>query len=300
MKRIAALMSAVVGVTAAHASTMTVVGSMGGRIFYDGKDVGTIPLRLTAVPAGRHVVRVVTSSGLDRTFDLNYPGGNVDRVVDMDVEASRRETARSAPVDEASRWNPARDDVSYEYVQPTESEYYRNYDSRDYQSNYGVYPYGANQPYYGGNSYGYGGYPGYYDNYGGLYNSGYYNNIGRRGRGRGRDRDRDQRASRTPYNGSSGSGYSGSASGGSIAPTYSPPAFSGGGGTAPFQSPGSSLSSGAASFQSPSHFGGSAPTSSLTGGTPYQPTTSLTGGTPRPAVSSGQATVVGQRRPGER
>lgn len=176
-------------VASAHASTMTVLGSMSGKIYYDGKDVGTIPLRLTAVPAGRHVVRVVAANGIDRTFDLNYPKGqNADRVIDMDVELSRREPAPTQQqLPPPTQYRPYPDIVTrYEYVYPTESDYYRNYDSRNYRSNYGVYPYGYNQPYYGGNFYGYGGYPGYYDNYGGVFNNFNTFNRGFRNRDVGR------------------------------------------------------------------------------------------------------------------
>lgn len=224
--------------SSATASTMTVLGSMPGKIFYDGKDVGTIPLRLTAVPAGRHVVRVVTSSGVDRTFDLNYPkGGNTDRVIDMDVELSRREPVA---LPQQPSYRPYTDTVTrYEYVPPSYSDYYRNYDSRDYRSNYGVYPYGYNQPYYGGNYYGYGGYPGYYDSYGGIFNN--YSTFNRGFRNRGSF--------------SSGGGFSSSPAfstppvqptfqGPAGTPTYSPPAltspgFAGGGGTAPISPPAS-------------------------------------------------------------
>lgn len=173
------------------ASTMTVLGSMKGKIYYDNKDVGTIPLRLTQVPAGRHVVRVVTVTGVDRTFDLDYPKGqSADRVIDMDVELSRRDPGAGLPQPQQlppTQYRPYPDVVTrYEYVYPTESDYYRNYDSRNYRSNYGVYPYGYNQPFYGGNYYGYGGYPGFYDNYGGVFNNFNTFNRGFRNRDVGR------------------------------------------------------------------------------------------------------------------
>jgi hypothetical protein len=222
MTRLPLLLALAITATA-HASTMTVLGSMPGKIFYDGKDVGTIPLRLTAVPPGRHVVRVVTSSGVDRTFDLTYPktSTTTDRVIDMDVELSRREPATSpVPQNQPPTYRPYDNTITrYEYVQPSSSDYYRNYDSRDYRSNYGVYPYGYNQPYYGGNYYGYGGYPGYYDNYGGV-----FNNYSTFNRGFRRD---------------SGSSFS-SSPGFSSSPTFSPPVtptFQGPAGTPTFTPP---------------------------------------------------------------
>lgn len=284
---LSALVGAFVMVGAVQASTVTVVGSMGGRIYYDGKDVGTIPLRLTKVPAGRHVVRVVTPTGVDRTFDLDYPRGkDVDRVVDMDVEVSRREpavTTRPAPLapeappvnnyDSASRWNPARqDDVRYEYVYPSDSDTYRNYDSRSYRSNYGSYPSGYNQPYYGGNYYGYGGYPGYYDTYGGLGNyfgGGFSSGFGRNSYNRDYNRD-------TSYGSRRSSSSAPSFSSGSSGFAATPPPFS----STPFTS--------------------SQPPPGIQGpvGTPTfrAPGTVVTGGTP-PFRSSGQAGVAGQKRP---
>lgn len=273
-----ALLSALVFVGAAQASTVTVVGSMGGRIWYDGKDVGTVPLRLTRVPAGRHVVRVVAPGGLDRTFDLNYPQGqNVDRVVDLDVEVARREPpARIAPAplapeapptsnhDSVSRWNPARDDVRYEYVYPSGSDYYRSYDSRSYRSNYGSYPYGYNQPFYDGNYYGYGGSPGYYDTYGGVLpfvnRGGFSSGYGGHGHHH-RDHDAVRSRSSAPSFGSSGSGF-----------TAAPPAIS-----TPVLSP-------APGFQ-----GSSIPPTFRPGGA----------GASVYNRSFGQATPVGQRRPDE-
>ena len=260
---------------AAQASTMTVVGSMGGHIFYDGHDVGTIPLRLTQVPAGRHVVRVVTSTGVDRTFDLQYPGGNVDRIVDMDVEVARRNVSAppAAPL--------AREDFQqYEYEYPPP-------DSTDYRSNYGSYPYGANQPYYSGNQYGYGGYPGYYDNYSGLSNSGFYlDRIRERERGRDmyrgnidrRDTDRRDTFRRESERRSASSpGFSSGTSG------FAPPPFQ----ATPFTStppPGIQGPAGTPTFRA--------------AGTVVIPTIGGTGGTTA-FRSSGQATVAGQKRPGE-
>lgn len=263
---LAALVGAFVLAGSVQASTVTVVGSMGGRIWYDGQDVGTIPLRLTRVPPGRHVVRVVTPGGLDRTFDLTYPRGqSVDRVVDMDVDVARREpVTRVAPMVQGPV--VPRDDVRYEYVYPSDSDCYRRYDGRDYRSNYGAYPYGYNQPYYGGGSYGYGGYPGYYDTYGGATNflssGGFYSGLG--GRGYHRDYGHSRSRSSAPSFGSSGGGFA------ATPPPFSPAPF-----TTSTPPPGIQGPAGTPTFQSPG--------------------TVITGGTP--VRSSGQAAVAGQRRP---
>src|SRR5437764_6240912 len=92
-----AAVAAVFGAASVLASTVTVVGPGGGHILYDGKDVGTVPLRLTQVPPGRHIVKVITPAG-ERTFDLTYPAGqNLDRTIDMNLELAREPGPAVAP-----------------------------------------------------------------------------------------------------------------------------------------------------------------------------------------------------------
>lgn len=154
---------------AASASTVTVLGSSGGRIWYDGQDVGSVPLRLTAVPPGQHHIRVLTPDGASREFDLAYPTGQqVDRVVDLDVVARseipslRASGALPASGADAFRWNPARDSVTYTNVLPGESSGYSTYpyDTAPYAGGaypgaYDTYPYGGYSGYYGGSGYGF-------------------------------------------------------------------------------------------------------------------------------------------------
>lgn len=132
----------------AEAASLTVLGRVGGRIYYDGIDVGTIPLRLTAVPNGTHKVRVVANNGQERTYEVDYPRAG-DHVIDMDLELGVKPVVQAPPV-----------------------RAYRN--SWDRYDPYGPWggPYYA--PYYGG----YGPYYGYpYGRYGGF-------GFGRRGFGR--------------------------------------------------------------------------------------------------------------------
>ena len=190
------------GVTGALASTVTVVGAGGGSIIYDGKPVGPVPLRLTQVPPGRHIVRVVTSAG-ERTFDLAYPAGqNVDRVIDMNVELAR--APQAAP-------------ITQQLVPPTpmvpedQLDYTTTYPPQEYYDN--RYPYDGT-PY---NYYSYG-YPYYDNNYWGYP---YYSNafLGRRHG----DHDRDGRF----RSGRGSAGVAGVSSAGIASPAFAPPTSSG-------------------------------------------------------------------------
>ena len=152
------------GAATVLASTVTVVGPGGGTILYDGKNVGPVPLRLTQVPPGRHIVHVVTAAG-ERTFDLTYPPGqNLDRTIDMNVELARQQPGAVVPQPGVPQPNaplavpPDQLDYSYEYAPPAyTTQYPYAYDSPyDYSYNPGYYDTSWGYPYYGS----YGGYYG--------------------------------------------------------------------------------------------------------------------------------------------
>lgn len=232
----AGALAAFVMASSAGASTMTVLGSGGGHIFYDGKDVGTIPLRLTQVPPGQHAVRVVTPGGIERSFTLSFPRDqNVNPVIDMDVELARRPGTAPAQIveTEPEDW---RDDVAYRTVYPSDEEYDRYYNRFGYRP-YGSYSYGAYGP-YGYDSYGYGN-SGYSDPYFGI--TPFVNRRFDRNRSSG-SRSSSQSFSTPTFQGSSGTPALSQA-------TSSPPASFQSAGTPTFQASGTTTTQ-ATRFQS--------------------------------------------------
>jgi hypothetical protein len=138
------------------ASSVTVLGSMGGTVQFDGRDYGALPVRITAVTPGTHTVKVL-AGGVEKTYSLTFPAGqDANPQIDMDIELGVQRTDR-----ERDR---------------------RRYRPRGYDPYYGG-SYGAGYPYgYGNNYYNYG-YPygPYYGRGGGI---GFGTSFGGRRRGR--------------------------------------------------------------------------------------------------------------------
>jgi hypothetical protein len=153
----------------AHAASLTVLGTGGGKIIYDNQDVGTVPLRLTKVPDGTHTVKVTTPAG-EKTFTLSYPSAG-DHVIDMDRELNVAAVARVSREEEERIRRDERRRLE------REGRYrYNRYDPYGpYGGGYGAYPYG-----YGGYPYGYG-----YPYGGGGIGFGFGSGFGRRGFRRG-------------------------------------------------------------------------------------------------------------------